>query len=261
MFTDQEVITIYLFGHLQGRFQQKAIYQYVRQHWRAWFPHLPSYQVFNHRLNLLEEVWPLLLDELWQQLGTPLSTGGTDQLIDSLPIMLAVRSRSCQAKVARDQADKGYCESKDLSYHGVKLHLLGAKQYQAFPFPLGLCWTAASRHDLPPLRDAVWSPLPGTLFGDKAYRDQTTSAWLAAQGTQLCTPDKKEKGQTVYPFGHSGLWSRFVSAMQQPVESFFNWLLVKTDIENGSTVRSSEGLKVHCYGKLTAAFYLLCFYP
>lgn len=259
--TDQEVITVYLFGHLQGRFRQKAIHQYMRQHWRAWFPHLPSYQAFNHRLNLLEEVWPVLLDELWRQLGTPPSTSGADQLIDSLPIMLAVRGRSCHAKVARDQADKGYCESKDIYYHGVKLHLLGAKQYQALPVPLGLCWTEASRHDLPPLREAVLSPLPGTLFGDKAYRDQTTRAGLAAQGTQLCTPDKKEKGQTVYPFGQSGLWSRFVSAMRQPVESFFNWLLVKTDIQNGSTVRSSEGLTVHCYGKLATAFYLLCFNP
>lgn len=259
LFTDQEVLTVYLFGHLQGRFKQKAIHSYVQEHWGAWFPRMPSYQSFNHRLNLLHEVWPVLMGELWIELEMPTAANGADQLLDSLPIMLAVRGRSCHAKVARDQADQGYCESKKLYYHGVKLHLLGAKQYHQLPVPLSLCLTEASRHDLPVLKEQVFVPLPGALFGDKAYRDQTTEQALAAHGTTLCTPDKKEKGQKVYKVGQSGLWSRFVSAMRQPIESFFNWLLDKTEIQNAAKVRSSEGLQVHCYGKLTAAFYLLCF--
>jgi hypothetical protein len=82
---------------------------------------------------------------------------------------------------------------------------------------------------------------------------------LAVHGTALCTPDKKEKRQTVYLVGHSGLWARFLSAMRRPIESFFNWLVEKTAIQNAAKVRSSEGLLVYCYGKLTAAFYLLCF--
>ena len=124
-----------------------------------------------------------------------------------------------------------------------------------------MCLTEASRHDLPILKEQVFTPLLGTLFGDKAYRDRITEQRLALHGTTLCTPDKKEKGQTVYPVGHSGLWSRFVSAMRQPIELFFNWLIAKTDIQKASKVRSSDGLQVHCFGKLTAAFYLLCFNP
>ena len=50
-FTDQELITIYLFGHLHGFFSMRQIYDYIHHHWRAWFPQLPSYQAFNHRLN------------------------------------------------------------------------------------------------------------------------------------------------------------------------------------------------------------------
>lgn len=263
LFTDQELMTVYLFAMLQGHFKQKAMHRYVEGHWSAWFPHLPSYQAFNHRLNLLHEVWPVLLGELWSELGCPaaVAVDGPDQLLDSLPIMLAVRGRSYHAKVARDQADQTFCESKKLWYHGVKLHLLGAKQYRQLPVPLSLCLTEASRHDLPILREQVFVPLPGTLFGDKAYCDPTTKESLARQATALCTPDKKEKGQTVYNVGQSGLWSRFVSAMRQPIESFFNWLLDKTDIQNAAKVRSGEGLQVHCYGKLTAAFYLLCFNP
>lgn len=241
-FTDQEVVTIYLFGHLQGHCKQVSIHRYIQQHWGAWFPKLPSYQAFNHRLNLLSEVWPVLLGACWSEITPSLATPGVDQLLDSLPIMLAVRGRSCHAKVAREQADQGYCESKQLYYHGLKLHLLGAKQYQQLPVPLSLCLTPASQHDLPVLKEHVFAPLPGTLFGDKAYGDQATKQALAAHGTMICTPDKKAKGQKLYKVGQSGLWSRFVSAMRQPMESFFNWLLDKTDIQNAAKVRSSEGL-------------------
>lgn len=51
-FTDEELLTIYLFGHMQGLYQQRRIYDYVHSHWRGWFPCLPSYQAFNRRLKL-----------------------------------------------------------------------------------------------------------------------------------------------------------------------------------------------------------------
>lgn len=257
--SDQELITIYLFGHLQERFKIKAIYNYVGQHGHTWFPNLPSYQAFNRRLNLLEEVWPIMLGELMIQAVPPVLTGKIDQVLDSLPIILAERGRSTNAKVAREMADKGYCDSKKIWYHGVKLHLLGARQYQRLPVPLCLCLSEASCHDLQFLKEQILVPWPGNLFADKAYRDRWTEQMLAAHGITLCTPEKKDKGQTVYQVGQSGLWSRFVSSMRQPIESIFNWLVEKTAIQNASKVRSTAGLMIHCYGKLTAAFYAFCF--
>ena len=56
------------------------------------------------------------------------------------------------------------------------------------------------------------------------------------------------------------LSNRFVSAIRQLLESLFNWLIHKTDLQNASRVRSSQGLKVHCYGKLAVACLLLTFY-
>src|SRR5437870_3365755 len=64
LFTDQELLTMYLFGHLQAHFSQRRIYDYMRQHWFEWFPHLPSYQACNRRLNDLAETFYILLDEL-----------------------------------------------------------------------------------------------------------------------------------------------------------------------------------------------------
>ena len=56
------------------------------------------------------------------------------------------------------------------------------------------------------------------------------------------------------------LYNRFVSAIRQPLESLFNWLIQRTDLQNAARVRSSQGLKVHCYGKLAVACLLLTFY-
>ena len=54
-FTDRELITVYLFGQLRGYFKQKRIHEYMSQHFRDWFPALPTYQSFNARLNHLSE--------------------------------------------------------------------------------------------------------------------------------------------------------------------------------------------------------------
>jgi hypothetical protein len=260
-FTDQELITIYLFGHFQGHFKQKRIYDYISQHFLNWFPELPSYQAFNRRLNLLGEPLKMLVFELMTEFAQKSDFyAAPDCVIDSLPIMLAVRSRSSQAKVATDNANVGYCASKDIFYHGVKLHILARKECQSLPLPEILTMTKASEHDLPVLQGFEGKTV-GNLFADKAYRDQRTEQVWAENGVIICTPDKKRKNTEIYEVGKSGLWSRFVSAMRQPIESLFNWIIEKTDIQNGSKIRSGDGLFIHCYGKLAASLFILCFNP
>jgi len=253
LFTDQELLTMYLFGHLQGHFSQRRIYDYVRRHWHEWFPRLPSYQACNRRLNDLAETFPVVLDELLRTAHKQ-QTAGADRLLDSLPIMLASGSRATQGKVARELADAGYCASKQTFYHGVKLHLLSIKRYKVLPLPESLCLTQASMHDLTALRQLLPWPQNCALFADKAYADACTRAALVQHGSDLCTPDKGYRGRTELP---RRLWSRFVSAMRQPAESLFHWLLQRTNLQDASQVRSANGLLTHCYGKLTAAFYLL----
>ena len=46
-FSDEECITVYLWGISQRRFEQKAIYEYTRNHLLEWFPKLPSYQALS----------------------------------------------------------------------------------------------------------------------------------------------------------------------------------------------------------------------
>jgi hypothetical protein len=253
LFTDQELLTIYLFGHLQGHFSERSIYDYVRQHWFEWFPHLPSYQACDRRLNDLAETFSILLDEL---LGAARQQKmrGADRLLDSLPIMLASGSRAGQGKIAHQMADAGYCASKQTFYHSVKLHLLSIKRYKALPMPESLCLTEASMHDLTALRQLLPLPPNCALFADKAYADARLRATLVQHGSDLCTPDKGYRGRTELP---RRLCSRLVWAIRQPLASLFHWLLQRTNLQDASQVRSTNGLLTHCYGKLTAAFCLL----
>lgn len=259
IFTDQELITVYLFGQLQGHFKQKRIHQYISQHFKAWFPDLPAYQTFNYRLNSIAESFKVIVFELFTEINASRNYHfEEDCLIDSMPIMLAVRSRSRHAKVAVEIADQSYCASKDIWYHGVKLHLLARKQYKSLPKPEMLKITSAAEHDLRVLKEFE-GKIVGNLFADKAYKDEQTKQKFKEQGVIICTPDKKKKNTEVYEAGKSGLWSRFVSAIRQPIESMFNWINEKTEIQNGAKIRSSDGLLVHCYGKLATALFFFCF--
>lgn len=134
-FTDQEVMTIYLmtiylFGILQKRFTIKDGYDYILNHWLDWFPCLPSYQAYNKQLNQLYWPFEVIAQELMKHLCYS-DCYPHISLADSLPIILS--KRPYQAKVALQVADKGYCSTKKLYYHGLKLHFVGADCYQGLP--------------------------------------------------------------------------------------------------------------------------------
>ena len=98
-----------------------------------------------------------------------------------------------------------------------------------------------------------------SLIGDKAFADPTLQEMLREQQTTLYAPRKKPKGQELSE--PEKYYNRLVSRLRQPIESFFNWLIDKTDIQRAGRVRSTEGLMIHCFGKLTVAMLLLVFNP
>ena len=62
-FSDQALLTMFLFGHLQGLTTQRRVYDYLACHWRAWFPLLPTYQAFNRRLHQLTPAFELFIED------------------------------------------------------------------------------------------------------------------------------------------------------------------------------------------------------
>ena len=258
LFSDEELLTMYLFGHLQGHTSQRRIYDYVHNHWREWFPALPAYQSVNCRLNQLAPAFELLIEELllngaWQINDTD------DRLIDSVPVMLARGTRANRARVAPDVADTGFCATKQQHYRGVKLHFIAARRIAKLPLPEKIHLSQASIHDLAALRQVSPSlPAGCALFADKAYFHADTAADCQQHGWYLLAAYKRHRNEPEKDV--PTLYNRFVSAIRQPLESLFNWLIQRTDLQNASRVRSSRGLKVHCYGKLAVACLLLTFY-
>ena len=259
-FTDIEVLTCYFFAILEEqKFQIKQMHSYIGKYWRDWFPDLPSYQAFNARLNRLEGALPLLLGRLSEKLSPAHGLGSKDLLLDSVPIMLCKGKR--KGKVARELADKAYSSSKEMHYYGLKLHWMGMSQAGTLPLPIWMEVTPASAHDLPSLRQVLGNLWGCRLFGDKAYAAEDVEQQLTRQYAQLFCPEKRKKGESEWERqlneAFRVLYGKAVSSVRQPIESFFNWMIEKVDIQNASKVRSLKGLNVHAFGKATAAIMIL----
>lgn len=257
--TDEELITIYLFCvAYEEKTKLKAMHKHIKNHWLSWFPALPSYQAFTARLNRLCDAFPVLLLDFFN--GASLCPGSLKVLLgDSFPVVTCSHKR--QGKVARELTDKGYCATKKLHYYGVKIHVLGMRRPAALPFPQYFEMTPASVHDLAALRPVLENLPADVSILDKAYADTGLAKQMQGVNNRLLTPIKDKKGweaalqQKDQAF--NDLFNKAVAALRQPIESLFNWINELTQIQNASKVRSANGLKLHLFGKLTAALMIL----
>jgi hypothetical protein len=260
--TDQEIMTIYLFAiHEEQRFKVKQIHRFANEYLRDWFPNLGSYAAFNNRLNRLSEAFKQLLAPLLEQY-MPEDCYLDQSLLDSMPIITCSGRRT--PKVATEIIDKGICASKGIYYHGLKLHALAFRHKNKLPFPEQLLITPASVSDLTVFKYA-WSDIQERCFwGDKIYFNRAFFFELEKKNESIMlTPVKALQGQAEVlkqrDKAANDLFSRAVSKVRQPIESFFNWLIEKTDFQRASKVRSTKGLMVHVFGKMAAAFINLIF--
>jgi hypothetical protein len=261
-FTDQEVITIYLFAmHFEQRLKLKQIHEYANNYLHSWFPLLPSYEAFNMRINRLSEAFRLLSNNLLAGF-CPDDCDMNASLIDSLPIITCSGKR--KATVAKELTDKGYCGTKSMYYYGLRLHALAYYRPHHLPFPENIVITPASENDLNVHKDH-WSNIPNrTFYGDKIYKDVEYVKSLEKNlNSRILVPVKAVQNQPdilrQFDKASNELYSRAVSRIRQPIESLFNWIIEKTDIQRASKVRSTKGLLVHIFGRIAAAFIFLIF--
>jgi hypothetical protein len=251
-FTDEEVISVYLFGVLDKHRTIKGIYDYADRHLRPWFPRLPSYVAYVQRLNRVADVFAPLLETIQQEQAP--ENGHQAWLIDSFPVTLAKQGHRFKARVAKELADSGYCATKKLYYYGVRVHVIGSRQPGSLPAPEYIGVTGASAHDGKVLDQIRPYLHDRELYGDKAYRRPDAEAVRQAQNLTVLTPVKKQQGQR-YLEPQDQWLSTAVSRVRQPIEALFAWIEEKTGIECASKVRSYNGLMVHVFGKLAAALF------
>ena len=164
-FTDEEVITIYLFGIIDKKRDIKTIYEYADRHLRDWFPNLPGYHAYVQRLNKVADVFPALLEKYCIRSIPAVPVG----LVDSMPVILARQGRRYKAKVAPELANSGYCPTKKLYYYGVKIHVIGDQHVGTLPDARYIGVTPANTNDGKAF-EQVSGVLPyAEVYGDKAY--------------------------------------------------------------------------------------------
>lgn len=266
-FTDEEVATIYLFCTMDDLKLQtkKSIHAYADRHLRSWFPWLPKYEAFSGRVNQLSECFRhltaavnsgLLSKHVDFKQGRPEFSG------DSMPIFMAKGVRSFDARVATEIANAGYCATKKVHYHGFKLHNLNLVSSSSdLPHPVVSTLSPASAHDYEVFRNELIHQVRGSkCYLDSAYFDEKNKAFFQEQyDVTICAIAKRKRGQKVL-FADQKLLNAAFSRLRQPIESFFNWLIELTGIQNASKTRATKGVLSHIYGKVAAASVFLAIF-
>jgi len=249
-FSDEELITVYLWGKAQQLLTRKAIYNYTKSHLLVWFPALPSYQAFCRRLNRLTAAFQALA-EIWTEEALSDAKDTQCYAVDSCPVMVARRSYSSHAKVGREFCSKCYCASRQEWYYGCKLHAFVMLRSGRLPLLLAAQVSTASLPDLYAARqiDLDCAPIShGTLFADKAFcnLDWIDFMWNSRK-VVVITPRKKKKYDTL---SSGDCFSSFVSSCRQPIEAFFHWIHSKSGILDASHARSLSGIFFHIFSAL-----------
>ena len=88
-FTDAELFTTAIFPLLMGYTLRKEGYRYLCRYYQAWFPALPTYEVWNRRLNRDHEALAYLFNLILRRFAPPV---GYDFVVDTFPLL------GCQAQ-------------------------------------------------------------------------------------------------------------------------------------------------------------------
>ena len=259
-FSDEELITVYLWGKAQQLSTRRAIHNYTKNHLLEWFPALPSYQAFCRRLNRLTPAFQALA-EIWTEEALAQAEDTRRYAVDSCPVMAARRSYSSHARVGQEFCSKCYCASRQEWYYGCKLHAFVMLRSNRIPLLVAAQVSTASLPDLYAARQMDFDCAPishGTLFADKADCDADWTNFMRKnREIDVVTPRKKKKYDTLLS---GDCFSSSVSSRRQPVESFFHWIHCKSGILNASLARSLSGIFFHVFSALAFIALLSRFY-
>ena len=217
-FTDEECITILIWGIANQKFDVKRCHEFVMDYYGDWFPELPKYEAFNKRIHFLADAFKALASVLLGGLG--LDVSHTDFVYDSMPIVVAGAARSGRAKVAKEMCGKSYCAAKKMWYYGLKLHTIAQCNHKSMPTPALMNISKASEHDRPVAGALLDDVHDIRLFADMALvNEQWQTQMLNENNVEILTPIKRNKGQK-HLCSADKLLSRAISSVKQSIESF-----------------------------------------
>lgn len=246
--TDEEILTVYLFGILSNFKNAKVIHKYALSHLKHYFPGLPGYSGFIHRVNRMSEAFKVLSNSIQSE-----RTKTEEEelfLVDSFPIALTKGQHAYTARVAKEVASTGYNATKKMYFYGVKAHVVARRQEGTLPEIEQLFIDEASKHDGPVFDQFRPMLHDCTVVADKAYKRPDEHIIEQKQNLKVMTPPMKAKGQELTK--EQAKIAKALAKIRQPIETLFGWIQRKTSIQDASLVRSVCGLTTHVFSKLSA---------
>jgi hypothetical protein len=159
--SDSELMTLMLMQGLTGELSDEAWLRRVGRDFKDGFPTLPDRSRYQRRRGILARALTGLA--LWIQ--TCLGEDPRTRIADSAPIPICRNVRGPRCRTFRRQASWGRCDSQQMWFYGLRLHLLVTKS----GLPTAWAILTAKRHDRRGL-DALLTGLKDVdVYGDAAY--------------------------------------------------------------------------------------------
>ena len=177
--TDEEVLTIELWGEMEGLASDAAIWRHARDYLGEWFPRLGAEWNFTRRCANLH----VLKEEIQRRAFRPTVDWNA---FDGLPLPVCKLARARRDKRFRGEAARSYCAAKDEMYYGFKAGALMNSEGEIFRV-----WPGAANIDERVMLEMVSIATPGLLLADKGLISKILSAELAKRETLLTTPVRK----------------------------------------------------------------------
>jgi hypothetical protein len=184
LFTDAEVLTLQLWGEMEGLPSDAAIWRHAVDHWRMWFPHIGSEWNFTRRCANLRG----LMDKILTLMFGPT---GDWNVFDGLPLPVCQLVRAIRDMRFRGEAAWGFCAAKDEHYYGFKAGVSMNSRGEIYRL-----WLGPANVDE---RDMVGSTafgMCGLLFADKGLISPLLKDLLQGRGIDLTTPLRKNMRDT-----------------------------------------------------------------
>lgn len=178
--TDSEVLTMEIVGEFLGFDQDKAIWQYFKQHWSHFFPRMPDRTNFARQSANLHVIKRMLQEKLARLLG---AYQDRLHIIDGLPIPVCKFARAYFSRIFKGVASYGYCAAKQEHFYGFRGHIVisssGVITSATF---------AAANIDERDVCPSLVKNLRGLLLGDKGYIRPSLKEELGFSHLYLQTP-------------------------------------------------------------------------
>lgn len=174
--TDAEVLTLQIWGEIEGLPSDAAIWRMSTDRWLAWFPSLGSEWNFVRRCaNLVG-----LMERMLAVLFAPSRDWNA---FDGLPLPVCHLVRAGRDKRFKGDAARSFCAAKNEFYYGFKAGALMNSAGEIYRV-----WLGPANVDERDMLEAIGFGMPGLLFTDKGLISSLLTDVMLGREIELTMP-------------------------------------------------------------------------